>query len=155
MSYTTKGKQLTYREADEPATRGEVIIGAAIASLDFSKYKTAAEVEQAVLKRVSFINTRFMSPRSNAMKMLDSVRIYADVISVEYEESSTRMLATFKQVDSEQTETIRSERTDGYGGDETRQLWESAVGKRAYIYKYLEEKDGRKYRFAPYIDILS
>ena len=149
-----KGKQVTYREADEPATRGEVIIGAAVASLDFSKYKTAAEVEQALLKRVAFVSNRCMSPNSNAMKMLDSVRIYADVISVEYEESSTRMLATFKQVDGDQEETIRSERTDKYGGEEIRRLWESAVGKRAYIYKYLEEKDGRKYRFAPYIDVL-
>lgn len=96
-----------------------------------------------------------MSPHSNAMKMLDSVRIYADVISVEYEESSTRMLTTFRQVDGDQMKTIRSGRTDGYGGDEVRRLWELAVGKRAYIYKYPEEKDGRKYRFAPYIDILS
>lgn len=150
-----------YRHASDAATRGELIVAAAISTVDFSKYDTLDAVETAVLRRVSTISKRFMNPKSTAMRLLDAVPIQCTITDVSYEESSTRYVITFKPdvpfegADSD-TETIRSDRTDGFGGDRVKAMWHDAAGKRATIYKTTEETGNPRKpvcRIAPYVDI--
>ena len=160
MTKNNEKTQYEIRSADEPATRGETIIAAAIASVDFSKYTTLDAAERAVLKRISVINRRFMSPRSVAMRMQDAFRISATITNIEYEERTTRFIISFKadNKDDGKIETIRSDRTDNYNGEFVKAMWDKAlIGKRVLLYKTKEETgkpDMPTCRIAVYVELL-
>ena len=100
------------------------IVTAAIASTDVKPDMSPEDWQRAVIRRATTIQKmRFYNDDSILMQVLDSVRIRARIISVEYEESSTRYLIKFKAIPRDnnedfepQEETIRTQRTDGYGG---------------------------------------
>ena len=148
------------RTSDDIATRGELIIAAAINSVDFSEYKSIPVLENAVLKRISTITQTFYNPSSTAMRMLDAIKIRATITDIEYEESSTRFVITFVSENSDDghEETIRSDRTDRFDGDRVRHMWsKDLIGKKVVIYKTMEETGNPKKptcRVAPYVSVI-
>lgn len=136
-------------------TRNEQVILTAINTLDFSKYKTQEQVDKALYKRISTIEN-YLREDSIANRILDSVKIPATIISIELEQSSKRFVITYKADKSnEETETIRSDRTDTFNGDEVKKLWKKElVGKRVLIYKTTEQTNNPKkptVRIAPFV----
>lgn len=97
----------------------QLIATAAIASVVPTPDMTEEQWQKAIIRRASTIQRmRFLQEGSILMNVLDSIRIRATVISVEYEESSTRYVITYHAANGEEgsTESIRTPRTDGYYG---------------------------------------
>lgn len=97
----------------------QLIATAAIASTDIRPDMTEEQWQRAVVRRATTIQRlRFLQEGSVMMNVLDSVRIRANVISVEFEESSKRYVITYhaSNADNGQTETIRTPRSDTYEG---------------------------------------
>lgn len=89
----------------------------AIKSLDISSYKTQNDAERAVIQRsITFSN--LLKDDSLVLRILSSVKIYAHITSMKYEESSHRYLITFESGhgDDKQKETIRTPRMDSHDG---------------------------------------
>ena len=102
-----------------------------------------------------------MAETSLAMRTLAAVPIVGTIESVELEESSKRYLVTFSPDRQREgyapTETIRTDRTDGWRGVSVRRLWCGVAGHRARIYKLAEatgNPDRPKVRVAPYVEVM-
>lgn len=139
----------------------QFIVASAYASLDFSQIEpNQASLDEHLMRRVNSLRYQ-LRDTSLPMRMLSCVPLYATIISVEFEESSTRYVITFK-TDSEdaETETVRSDRTDGRDGDFVKKLWSNPhlIGAPVIIYKTNEDMStknprdrGRTVRVAPYV----
>jgi hypothetical protein len=99
--------------------------------------------------------------RSIAMRTLDATPIACTIESVEPEETTRRLIITFRpervREGFPQKETIRSDRTDGTDGDTVSSMWKAVSGKRAILYKTLEEtgnEDKPRIRVAPYVELV-
>ena len=75
------------------------------------------------MRRINSLRAQ-LRDSSLPMRMLGCVPIYATVLGIEFEESSTRYVITFKaDREGAEPETIRSDRTDGRDGDFVKKLW--------------------------------
>lgn len=131
----------------------------AVKTLDFGKISSYNELEAEVCTRIRTLQS-LMSERSLPMRMLEGIPIYAEVISCEKEENTSRYLLTFKASNAEEgaePEIIRSDRTDGRNGKAVDKMWcEIEAGQRVLLYKITEETNNPKkpkVRVAPYIVI--
>lgn len=129
----------------------------AVKTLNFSDYKTQADLDVAVCTRVRTIQG-LMNENSLPMRMLDGTPIRAEVISCEKEENTSRYLLTFKANNAEDgadPEIIRSDRTDGWNGKAVEKMWaDIEPGQRVLLYKVVEDTNNPKkpkVRVAPYI----
>lgn len=139
----------------------QFIIASAYASLDFSHIEpNQASLDEHLMRRVNSLRYQ-LRDTSLPMRMLNCVPLYATIIKIEFEESSTRYVITFK-TDNEgaEPETIRSDRTDGRDGEFVKKLWgnPNLIGAPVIIYKMNEDMSsknprdrGRTVRVAPYV----
>ena len=132
----------------------------AVRTLNFSDYQSYAELESDLCTRVRTLQN-LLSERSLPMRMLEGIPIYAEVISCEKEESTSRYLLTFKASNAnegDEPEHIRSDRTDGRGGRGVETMWAAIEpGQRVLLYKLIEETNNAKkpkVRVAPYITVI-
>lgn len=97
----------------------QLIATAAIASVAPTSDMTEDAWVRSVIRRAATIQRlRFLQEGSVIMNVLGSVKIKATIVSVEYEESSTRYVITYRPTKNpEATETIRTPRTDNYAGE--------------------------------------
>lgn len=148
-----------YSETD----RKNIILNA-LSSINFSDYDTPQRRDLAIARLVSRY-TPYLAASSIPQRMLDAVRIYAEVTGFEFEESSQRYLVLFKasnNADDGKAEYIRTDRTDGRDGEFVKLMMrggdaDKIVGRHAVIYKTNEEmknQNGRTFRVTPFIDFL-
>lgn len=132
----------------------------AVRTLNFSDYKSQADLDAAVCTRVRTLQG-LLREDSIPMRMLEGIPIRAEVISCEKEENTSRYLLTFKANNAEEgaePEIIRSDRTDGWNGRAVEKMWSGIEpGQRVLLYKVTEETNNPKkpkVRVAPYIVII-
>lgn len=97
----------------------QLIATAAIASTPPTEGMTESQWQRAVVRRATTIQRlRFLQEGSIMMNVLDSVRIKATIISVEYEQSSTRYVIKYLPTkgDNPAPESLRTPRSDTYEG---------------------------------------
>lgn len=97
----------------------QLIATAAIASTEIQPNMTEDQWQRAVIRRATTIQRlRFLQEGNLLMNVMDSVRIKATILSVVYEESSTRYVITYHASNAEAgtTEQIRTPRTDNFYG---------------------------------------
>lgn len=118
---------------------------AAFASLDFTKFKTEADIERALVKR-TLTARKMLHEKGLVMRVLDSTPIKATIKSIELEESSQRYVVTFLADNAQDgDETIRTDRIDGYNGEFVKATWHAGlIGKKVTIYKRLEKNENQK-----------
>lgn len=124
------------------------IILTAIQSLDVSKSHNPDDFTRAVIAR-SITISKMLNDRSLAVRALDSVRIYSDIKSIEFEESSQRYVIKFRAYnnnDGDEDEIIRSPRMDSYDGKILKPVIQTAINDvsksghcRCIIYKNNEQ----------------
>lgn len=161
--YTNAPAQNTQNRYDLSQEMKQFIIASAYASLDFSQIEpNQASLDEHLMRRINSLRSQ-LRDSSLPMRMLGCVPIYATILNIEFEESSTRYVITFKaDREGAEPETIRSDRTDGRDGDFVKKLWgnkfASLVGAPVIIYKTNEEMSsknprdkGRTVRVAPYV----
>lgn len=130
----------------------------AIRTLNLNEYKSFNELEAALCTRIRTLQS-LTNENSVAMRMLDGIPIYAEVVSCEKEENTTRYLLTFRATNGDEDEHIRSDRTDGRNGKAVDEMWSKIQpGYRVCLYKTQEAtKNPNKptVRVCPYITVLS
>lgn len=103
-----------------------------------------------------------MDKSSVFMRTAYAVPIPARVVSVSYEESSTRYLITYLPVrgygsaDAKE-EHVRSDRTDGWNGKAISDMCSDLAGRNVIIYKTVQrtkDADNPSVRIAPYIRVI-
>lgn len=138
------------------------IVLAAINSLSGESIRHS-EYESRVTERALKIQS-LLRDSSPTMRALDSVRIYAHVDSVKYEENTTRYVVTFTPKNGDEQEQIRTPRMDTQAGKLIENKVKGAAGHDAIIYKNNEPApEGAKgkqvpshgYRVMPWIQVLS
>lgn len=104
--------------AQTTPTQLELIAAAAIASVRPTADMTEKEWQRKVIRRASTIQRmRFLQEDSVMMNVLNSVKIKAKIEKVEFEESSSRYVITYRPSNKpDKTETIRTPITDSYAG---------------------------------------
>ena len=138
---------------------------AALAGISFSNYADRSELDYAVAHRCSRIASYVGNPNSIAMRMLDSVRVYAKITGVEFEESSQRYIVSFRAANAEEgseDEKIRTDRVDASNGEFVKRMVKGGdasklVGKHAFVYKRnepMKDAKGRTVRVCPFLEIL-
>lgn len=142
----------------------EILVASALASVRFSDYKTQRELDFAIAKRVSR-SMHYLHKNAVPMRIAASIRIYAEIIDVTFEESSQCYIISFHAIGSEdsgEVETIRTDRIAGHNGNLVQTFMregdkDKLIGKRAFIYKLNEPSSkgvGQTVRICPFLDIL-
>ena len=136
------------------------IIAHAVREVPGTAFQTRQVADMAVTNMALRIRSQ-LSEGSLAMRTLDSVPILATIEEVKLEESSKRLLVTFRpdhvREGYEPTETIRTDRTDGWRGESVRKLWSRLEGHHVRLYKRTEptgNPDHPKVRVAPYVEVI-
>lgn len=159
--YTNAPTQNAQNRYDLSQDMKQFIVASAYASLDFSQIEpNQASLDEHLMRRINSLRAQ-LRDSSLPMRMLGCVPLYATILGIEFEESSTRYVITFKaDREGAEPETIRSDRTDGRDGDFVKKLWSNPnlVGAPVIIYKTNEEMSsknprdkGRTVRVAPYV----
>lgn len=159
--YSNQNNQGNQNRYDMSQEMKQFVIASAYASLDFSQIEpTQASLDEHLMRRINSLRYQ-LRDTSLPMRMLNCVPLYATIISVEFEETSTRYVITFKtDQEGSEAETIRSDRTDGRDGDFVKKLWSNPhlIGAPVIIYKTNEDMStknprdkGRTVRVAPYV----
>lgn len=136
------------------------MVALAMRHVPATAFEGRAEADLAVASMALRVKDQ-LSRGSLAMRALAAVPIAATVESVELEESSQRLLVTFRpdrrREGYEPKETIRTDRTDGRRGDLVRRLWSGIEGRHVRIYKLTEDSgnpERPKVRVAPFVEVL-
>lgn len=136
------------------------IVAIAVRDVPATAFQTRQVADMAVTKLALRVREQ-VAENSLAMRTLAAIPILATVESVTLEESSKRLLVTFRpdhQKDGyEPTETIRTDRTDGWRGESVKRLWSGIEGHHVLIYKGLEDTNNPqhpKVRVAPYVEVV-
>lgn len=102
-----------------------------------------------------------MRERSLVKRVLNSVPIPATVTDVSFEESSNRLVVSYKpdvvREGFKEVEQIRTDRLDGANQEVVRAMWSNLVGIHVVIYKTDEETNNPKHpkvRIAPYVRVI-
>lgn len=150
-----------YLDMDGQATLGQIIMGAAIASVPHTGQDLATWTRQ-IIKRAMTIDRDFMRPDSPAQQALGSVKLEADITEIKFEQNTKRYLICFQTTTGRRDkgeegeavdEEIRTYRVDGAQGDLVEAMLKGIqAGDHVMICKANEEgKDGKKYRVCPYL----
>lgn len=136
------------------------IIALAIRDVPGTAFQTRPIADMAVTNMALRIRAQ-LDEHSLAMRTLAAIPINATIEEITLEESSKRYLVTFRpdfqREGYEPTETIRTDRTDGWRGDSVRKMWSSLAGRHVRLYKLSEETGNPqhpKVRIAPFVEII-
>lgn len=136
------------------------IVAIAVHQVPVTAFQTRHVADMAVTKAALRVREQ-VDERSLAMRTLDALPILATVESVEMEEASRRLLVTFRpdrqREGYEPTETIRTDRTDGWRGESVKRMWSGLEGHHVRIYKALEDSgnpERPKIRIAPFVEAI-
>ena len=111
------------------------ILLAAINSLAGTSFANKDDMSRKTIARALTIQ-QFLRDDGPEMRTLDSVRIYAHIDSVEFEESSKRYLVRFTaNIKDAEQEYIRTPRMDTRAGRLIEDAVKNAAGHMALIYK--------------------
>lgn len=138
----------------------EEIVALAIRDVPGTAFQTRQVADMAVTNMALRIRAQ-TDEHGLAMRTLAAVPITATIREIELEESSRRFLVTyapdFVREGHEETETIRSDRTDGWRGESVRKLWSGLKGRHVRLYKLMEATNNPqhpKVRVAPYVEVI-
>lgn len=136
------------------------IIAIAVRDVPATAFQTRQVADMAVTNLALRVREQ-VAESSLAMRTLAAIPILATIESMEMEESSKRLLVTFRpdhqREGYEPTETIRTDRTDGWRGEAVRRMWTGVEGKHVRMYKGLEDTGNPqhpKVRVAPYVEVV-
>ena len=135
---------------NDPEYNRQIVL-AAFNSLDMSKVSSEEELTRQITRRATTV-AKMLSENSIEMRTLNAIRIYADIIGVEFEEKSQRYLIKFCAVrnnDDRNEEQIRTPRMDTFDGRVIKPMIDKLIARveeqkgqdrnaRAVIYKYNE-----------------
>lgn len=136
------------------------ILAIAIRDVPAAAFQTKQVADMAVTNMALRIRAQ-LAENSLAMRTLSAIPIAATIEGIELEESSKRLVVTFRpdhqREGFEPTETIRTDRTDGWRGESVRKLWSGLTGRHVILYKSLEDTgnpERPKARVAPYVEVI-
>ena len=136
------------------------IVAIAVQGVPGTAFQTRQVADMAVTNMALRIRSQ-IAESSLAMRTLAAIPIMATVEDVRLEESSKRLLVTFRpdrvREGFEQTEIIRTDRTDGWRGESVRKMWGGVKGRHVRLYKLTEPTDNPerpKVRVAPYVEVI-
>lgn len=136
------------------------IVALAVQGVPGTAFQTRQVADMAVTNMALRIRNQ-VADGSLAMRTLEAVPILATIEEIALEESSKRYLVTFRpdrvREGYEPTETIRTDRTDGWRGDSVRKMWAGLTGRHVRLYKLAEptgNPEHPKVRVAPYVEVI-
>lgn len=136
------------------------IVALAIRDVPGTAFQTRQVADMAVTNMALRVRAQ-LDERSLAMRTLAAIPITATIEVIALEESSQRLLVTFRPDRVREgygpTETIRTDRTDGWRGESVRKLWSGLAGHHVRIYKLTEETGNPqhpKVRVAPFVEVI-
>ena len=135
----------TENSADQSGDIKRDIILAAVNSLDWSKFTSEEDMTRKVTRRAITIS-KMVQDKSYEMRVLDSVRIYADITECKFEPSSQRYMIYMTAVkNGSEEERIRTPRMDTYDGKIVRPMVDRLINAlsekpsvRGVVYKFNE-----------------
>lgn len=136
------------------------IIAHAVRGVPGTAFQTRQVADMAVTNMALRMRSQ-LAENSLAMRTLDSIPILATIDEIKLEESSKRLLVTFRpdhvREGYEPKQTIRTDRTDGWRGESVRKLWSGLEGHHVRLYKRTEptsNPDRPKACVAPYVEVV-
>lgn len=136
------------------------IVALAVQGVPGTVFQTRRVADMAVTNMALKIRSQ-VEEHSLAMRTLGAVPITATIEDVKMEESSKRLLVTYRpdrtREGYEPTETVRTDRTDGWCGESVRKMWSGLTGHHVRIYKTTEptgNPERPKFRVAPYVEVI-
>lgn len=138
----------------------EEIVALAVRDVPGTAFQARQVADMAVTNMALRIRAQ-INEHSLAMRTLSAVPITATIREIELEESSQRLLVTyapdFVREGYEPTETIRTDRADGWRGESVKKLWSGLKGRHVRLYKLAEPTNNPqhpKVRVAPYVEVI-
>lgn len=130
-----------HEESTRRKMTNEELILAAIGMTPEDVLRDPAKAETAIARNVVRIEGQ-TSEHSLASRVLNSVKIPATVESVVLEPRSQRLVVAFRpdrvREGAPEVERARTDRVDGWRGQQTRELWTGLVGRHALLFKTTE-----------------